>query len=249
MSLEPAEGRLDFADRWLRDGLQVLHPSVSVLQVTVDMTHALERLAILRRAGTAASATHLVVHAVGRTLADNPALHQLIAGNRRVRPTHVDVGLSVAGESFVAPVLVLEGADKKSIEALVEETTRRAPEVRKNDAQMLALLRRIGWLVPLAVLRRALLRLLFRSPGFRRKGAGTFLVSPVAVDWACTAVFATTGVLFPGAVLQKVVAIDGQPVVRPMMTLTLSVDHGVWDGRAATRFISSVKAALERAAD
>jgi pyruvate/2-oxoglutarate dehydrogenase complex dihydrolipoamide acyltransferase (E2) component len=29
------------------------------------------------------------------------------------------------------------------------------------------------------------------------------------------------------------------------MTLTLSGDHGVWDGRAATRFVSAVKSALE----
>jgi pyruvate/2-oxoglutarate dehydrogenase complex dihydrolipoamide acyltransferase (E2) component len=93
--------------------------------------------------------------------------------------------------------------------------------------------------------RRALLRLLFTSPGFRRKGAGTFQVSTMPVDWGFTTSFATAGVLFGGQVASRVVAVDGQPVVRPMMTLTLSGDHGVWDGRAATRFMSAVKTTLE----
>jgi pyruvate/2-oxoglutarate dehydrogenase complex dihydrolipoamide acyltransferase (E2) component len=30
------------------------------------------------------------------------------------------------------------------------------------------------------------------------------------------------------------------------MTLTLSGDHGVWDGRAAARFLAAVQGELER---
>jgi pyruvate/2-oxoglutarate dehydrogenase complex dihydrolipoamide acyltransferase (E2) component len=48
-----------------------------------------------------------------------------------------------------------------------------------------------------------------------------------------------------GQVRSQVVAVDGQPAVRPMMTMTLSGDHGVWDGRAAVRFMATVKADLE----
>ena len=48
-----------------------------------------------------------------------------------------------------------------------------------------------------------------------------------------------------GQVRSRVVAIEGQPAVRPVMTLTLSGDHGVWDGRAAARFMATVKADLE----
>lgn len=239
------DDRLDFAERWLRDGLRVLHPSLSVLQVSVDMTHAMARLDVLRRAGVQVSPTHLVVRAAARALAENPSIHQIVAGNKRHRPTQVDIGLSVAGETFVAPVVVIEAADTKSVEEIAAEIARRAPEAKKNDQQMLAMLRRFGWLVPFGFLRRAILRTLFTSPMFRRKGAGTFQVSTVPVDWAFTTAFSTAGVLFGGNVVQRVVAVDGQPAVRPMMTLTLSGDHGVWDGRAATRFVASVKAALE----
>jgi pyruvate dehydrogenase E2 component (dihydrolipoamide acetyltransferase) len=151
----------------------------------------------------------------------------------------------VTGDTFVAPVLVIEGANTKSISEIATEISRRAPEVREADRQMLGVLRRWGWIVPFAFLRRAILRLLFRSGAFRRKGAGTFQISTVAGDWALTSTFATSGVLIGGQIWSRVVAVDGQPAVRPVMTLTLSSDHGVWDGRAVARFMSAVKAELE----
>jgi len=241
----PADESLDYAERWLRDGLRVLRPALSVLQITVDMTRALSRLEALRQKGVQATPTHLLVHAAARALAANPNVHQLIAGNTRHRPGRVDIGLSVTGETFVAPVLVIEGANEKSVAEIAAETARRAPEAQKADEQMLRLLRRWGWMAPFGFLRRGVLRTLFTSAAFRRKGAGTFQVSTVPVDWAFTSTFATAGVLFGGQVLSRVVVVDGQPAVRPTMTLTLSGDHGVWDGRAATRFIATVKRELD----
>jgi len=242
----PRSERLDYADRWLRDGLTVLRPALSVQQISVDMTNALAVLEKLRQQNVAASPTHLVVRAAARALASNPQLHQVVAGNRRHRPARVDIGLSVSGQTFVAPVLVIEGADKKSIEELATETTTRTPEVQQSDRQMLSALRRWGRLVPFGPLRRGLLRGLFSSPAFRQKGAGTFQVSIVPVDWALSATFSAAGVLIAGQVASRVVAVDGLPVVRPMMTLTLSGDHGIWDGRAASRFLAFVKAELTK---
>jgi pyruvate/2-oxoglutarate dehydrogenase complex dihydrolipoamide acyltransferase (E2) component len=236
---------LDFAERWLRDGLHVARPALSVHQITVDMTHAMQRLEQLRRDGVQATSTHLIVKAAAHALAANPQLHQMIAGSRRHRPDRVDIGLSVTGETFVAPVLVLEGADRKTVAEIAAETTRRAPEVRQADHEMVEMLRRWGWVLPFAFLRRGVLRLLFMSAAFRRKGAGTFQVSTVPADWALTSSFSTAGVLVGGQVWSRVVALEGQPVVRPTMTLTLSGDHGVWDGRGAARFLSAVKGHLE----
>ena len=236
---------LDYADRWLRDGLRVLHPALSVHQITVDMTHAARRLEELRRQGVHASATHLLVHAAARALVENPHLHQVIAGTRRHRPARVDIGLSVTGETFVAPVLVIEGADQKSVAEIAAETVTRAPEIRRADQRMIQALRTWGRLVPFGFLRRAILRSLFTSATFRRKGAGTFQVSMVPVDWALTSAFSTAGVLVGGQTRQRVVVVDGQPAVRPVMNVTLSGDHGVWDGRAAARFLAAVKSDLE----
>jgi len=240
-----ADEPLNHAERWLLDGLRVLRPAFSVHQISVDMTNAMRRLDDLRRQGVAASSTHLLVHAAARALASNPQVHQLIAGTRRHRPRRVDIGLSVAGATFVAPVMVIESADVKTVAEIAAEIARRTPEIRQADEQMIRLLRRWGWIVPLGFLRRAVLRLLFMSGGFRRKGAGTFQVSTVPVDWALTSTFATGGVLVGGQIWSRVIAVNDQPAVRPVMTITLSADHGVWDGRAAARFLAAVKMELE----
>jgi pyruvate/2-oxoglutarate dehydrogenase complex dihydrolipoamide acyltransferase (E2) component len=241
----PADETLDYAERWFRDGLAVIRPAFSAVQTTVDMTHATRWLEELRCEGVHATATHLLVYATARALFSNGKLHQIVAGNKRHYPEHVDIGLSITGESFIAPVLVIERAEEKSVADIVREVSARAPEVRKADQQMQRMLRRWGRLVPFGFLRRALLRFLFASAKFRRKGVGTFQVSAVPADWAISSAFSTAGVLMAGQTRSRVVAVDGRPEVRPTLTLTLCGDHGVWDGRASVRVLAAVKAELE----
>jgi pyruvate dehydrogenase E2 component (dihydrolipoamide acetyltransferase) len=47
-------------------------------------------------------------------------------------------------------------------------------------------------------------------------------------------------ILAVGSIADRVVAIQGLPVIRPMMTLTLSCDHRVADGARAARFLSDL---------
>ena len=236
----------DPAERWLVDSLRVLRPSAGFFGTSVDMTEAMVRLEALRKAGVAASATHLLISAAAKAFAANPALHQVVAGSRRTRPERIDIGLSVTGETFIAPVLVIEAADRKSIAEIAEETTRRTPEVKRLDSEKLAGLRKWGGLVPFAFLRRAFMRLAFSNPKFRQQTAGTFQVSTVPMEWAATSVFVATGVLVGGTVHSRVVARNNAPVVRPIMEITLSGDHSVWDGKSAARFLAAVKSELER---
>jgi pyruvate dehydrogenase E2 component (dihydrolipoamide acetyltransferase) len=51
-------------------------------------------------------------------------------------------------------------------------------------------------------------------------------------------------ILAVGGIADKVVAIDGKPAVRPMMTLTISCDHRVADGARAAMFLSDMAQAL-----
>ena len=51
-------------------------------------------------------------------------------------------------------------------------------------------------------------------------------------------------ILAAGAITDRVVAVNGQPVVRPMMTLTLSCDHRVADGARAALFLQDLAEAL-----
>ena len=51
-------------------------------------------------------------------------------------------------------------------------------------------------------------------------------------------------ILAVGGIADKVVAIDGKPAVRPMMTLTISCDHRVADGARAAMFLIDLAQAL-----
>jgi pyruvate dehydrogenase E2 component (dihydrolipoamide acetyltransferase) len=51
-------------------------------------------------------------------------------------------------------------------------------------------------------------------------------------------------ILAVGSVKDRVVAVDGKPVVRPMMTLTISCDHRVADGARAALFLNDLAEAL-----
>ena len=51
-------------------------------------------------------------------------------------------------------------------------------------------------------------------------------------------------ILAVGAIRERVVVVQGKPVVRPMITLTVSCDHRVVDGARAAMFLSDLAQAL-----
>lgn len=77
---------------------------------------------------------------------------------------------------------------------------------------------------------------------------GTFAISNLGmykVD-AFTAIIppAQAAILAVGGISDRVVAVDGKPAVRPMMTITLSSDHRVIDGVRAAEFLAALAAAI-----
>lgn len=52
-------------------------------------------------------------------------------------------------------------------------------------------------------------------------------------------------ILAVGRIADRVVAVDGQPAVRPMMTLTLSCDHRAVDGVRAAQFLDALVGLIE----
>jgi pyruvate dehydrogenase E2 component (dihydrolipoamide acetyltransferase) len=56
------------------------------------------------------------------------------------------------------------------------------------------------------------------------------------------------GILAVGRIAERVVAVDGKPAIRSMMTLTLSCDHRVLDGAQAALFLKDVAAFIAAAA-
>jgi pyruvate dehydrogenase E2 component (dihydrolipoamide acetyltransferase) len=52
-------------------------------------------------------------------------------------------------------------------------------------------------------------------------------------------------ILAVGSIEDKVVALDGEPAVRPRMELTLTADHRAIDGATGAEFLATVKQFLE----
>ncbi len=238
--------KLDRAELWMRDGLTVCNQPAYHQSIEVDVTRVKSEIESARRSGIRITYSNVLVRVAALALADNPDLHALVCGSRIHYPSSVDIALSVSAETCISPVLILEGVEQKSVQAIATEVVARLPEAQENHRKMLALLNGWGWLLPFGTLRRAVLRILHHSFDFRRKGSGTFQVSIVpGVDRFVTSVFNSSAVLTAGRVKDRVMAIGGVPVVRPTINLTCSADHRVWNGEACQRYLLAVQELLE----
>jgi pyruvate/2-oxoglutarate dehydrogenase complex dihydrolipoamide acyltransferase (E2) component len=238
--------RLPLGERWFHDAFHVVSGPGGFASRLVDMTRAKAALRALGDSGLAATFTHLVVRAAALALARNPDLHGIVCNYRRLTPGSVDIGLSMAGKTTYAPVVVLPEADRKPLALLVTAMNDALATAREKEIRDLEYVRRRGWLIPFGLLRRLLLRWLQRTFWFRRKLVGTFQVSCLAtVDVAASFLFYTGSILCAGGVRDRVLAIEGAPVVRPTMWLTLCVDHAALDGQGAGKLLKAIKTILE----
>lgn len=239
---------LDYAERWMRNGLESCALPGFSMSVEADMSGCRKMLEVFRSRGIRVTYTHLFVHAAGQALARHPDLHQVMSSSRRLRPGQVNIALSVAGHSFVAPVLLIKDAAGKTPADIAAEVASGAPRVRQEQIRDFGRLRRWGWLVPFSALRRAILRFLLPRTLWSREDAPALQVTGLTdIDQVSPLLLLTTCVLAVGQVRERAVVLDGAIVARPTVTLTCSVDHRVWDGRMAARFLKEVKTVLESA--
>jgi pyruvate dehydrogenase E2 component (dihydrolipoamide acetyltransferase) len=237
---------LSFADYWLRDGLRICGNPGFFVSVEVDMTPSQTLIERLRADGLKVTYTHLFVKATAITLSRCPELHRLVIGRHQIYPSQVDIGLSVAGSSMVAPIMVIRDPTHKTLKNLAEEIRERTPEVRQQDEQLNRSLRRWGWLVPFGWLRRWLLRQLMDRPQFRLAGTGTFQVSCLpSMDVFVPFLFNTSAILGVGRVRERAIVSNHQISIKPTVILSCCADHKVWNGVDAARFLTELAKLLE----
>lgn len=237
--------KLDYAERWMRDGLSVVDAPGFFESLEVDMTRGKAVIEKLRQAGLRVTYTHLFVRAVALVLSRRPELHQLVSGRRKLSPGTVDIGLSISGSMFVAPVVVIQDAARKTLVEIATEVAEKVSGVREQQEEFLETIRKWGWLVPFGWLRRWYLRVLTKQLWFRRQGVGTFQVSCLSdVDQFVPLMFSTSAILGAGRVCDRVVASDGQPRVTPTVILSCCADHKVWDGVKAATFLVELRELL-----
>jgi pyruvate dehydrogenase E2 component (dihydrolipoamide acetyltransferase) len=180
-------------------------------------THGRLAVEVERAHGIKATLTDLLIALVARVLAKHPRMNASWAAEGIRHNAEINVALAVAvEEGVVAPVLHKANTSK------IEEIA-----VRRRE---LAARAKAGRLQPADI------------------AGGTFTISNLGmynVD-AFTAIIVPpqAGILAVGRVGDRVVAVDGRPAVRPMITLTLSTDHRVADGARAALFMNDLVEAI-----
>src|ERR1700685_440139 len=136
--------KLDWAERWVRDGLELSRPPAFFEALQVDMTHARALIERARERGIRLTYAAILVRAAALALEANPDLHVLVCGSRMYFPKRVDVAVSVSSDGSLAPVMVLESANTKTLVELASELAGRGEQVRAADAKLMSGLRRWG---------------------------------------------------------------------------------------------------------
>ncbi len=167
--------------------------------------------------GIKVTLTDLLVALVARALAKHPRMNASWVEESIRHNPEINVALAVAvEEGVVAPVL--HGADRSGIAELASKRRELAERAKA------------GRLQPADI------------------AGGTFTISNLGmygVD-AFTAIIVPpqAAILAVGRVADRVVAVNGNAVVRPMITLTLSTDHRVADGARAALFLNDLTEAI-----
>src|SRR3990172_12039995 len=165
--------------------------------------------AVERRSGLKPTYTDLLVKLIAMALRDHPRLNASWAGNGIRRNGDINIGIATAiDEGLIVPVI--HNADALSISEIASkrgELVARAGENKLRPADI------VGGT--------------FTFSNFLMYNVDAFsaIVNPPQA-----------AILAVGRVADRVVPVNDQPAVHPMMIVTLSCDHRVADGaRAATR--------------
>ncbi|MFH1931768.1 MAG: dihydrolipoamide acetyltransferase family protein [Pseudomonadota bacterium] len=193
------------------------------LCMEVDMTEAQrlkDRLHKKTEAqfGISPSLNDIFIKAVAITLRDHPRLNARLKDNQIEILGDINIGLAVAlDDGLIVPAI--ERADQKRLWQIAMERKDLVERARQNRLSLDELER------------------------------GTFTVSNLGMY---DIVFFTsilnppqTGILSIGKTLDRPVVRDGNIVIRPIMEITLAVDHRVVDGAVAAKFLQDLKDGLE----
>jgi pyruvate dehydrogenase E2 component (dihydrolipoamide acetyltransferase) len=163
--------------------------------------------------------TDFLIALVARTLLNHPKMNASWTGNGIRLNLAVNISLAIAVPEGVVGAVILNAATAN----LAEIATQRKDLAERAKS---------GRLRPTDI------------------AGGTFTISNLGmfgID-AFSAIITPpqASVLAVGRIADRVVAINGQPAVRPMMTITLSSDHRVVDGAQAAAFLNDLAASLEK---
>ena len=195
----------------------------------IDMTEVVKLREVLggtrRDGGPHITYTDILVAAIARALKDNPILNSTVRDDAIVVWEDINVGVAVALDGGLEGGLivpVVKDADRKTVLEISKEVSSLVEKAR------------IGKLLPDDVNGGT-----FTLTNLGAVGGGYLFATPI-INQPQTAILGT------GSISDRAVVRDGQVVVRPVMTYSLTTDHRAIDGAPAARFIDGLTKLLER---
>ncbi len=188
----------------------------------VDMTDVLAMRQTLNTAagdeGEKITVNDLIMKAAALALEKFPEVNSSLKDDSFIRYKHINVGMAVdAPTGLVVPVI--RDTNIKGVRSIARESKALIAKARNNK------------LAPADL------------------EGGTFSVSNLGMMDASTFIAVINppqaAILAIAAARKQFVPIDGQPVIRDMMTMTLSADHRIISGAAVARFLQEVKRLLQ----
>ncbi len=162
--------------------------------------------------------TDLLVALVARVLAKHPRLNASWTGNTIGENPDVNIAIATAvDDGVVAPVI--KRADTTDLGKVAFQRHQLTEKTRN------------GKLHPTDL------------------SGATFTISNLGMlgidAFSAVIVSPQAAILAVGRIMDRVIAVDSHPTIRPMMTLTLSSDHRVVDGACAAKFLQDLAQAIE----
>ena len=224
----------------------------------IDATNVLAFIADVREAGgPKITVTHMVGKSLAHALGEHPDLNvRLYRGNFIQRET-VDIFFIVSAEggNELSGVKVL-GADEKPVTDIAEELSERAGKVRAGEDVEMGKTKKVIGTTPRVLMKTAMRvsawltadrDLDLKKYGLPKQAFGSAMVSSVGMFGIGHAYaplspyYRIPFLALVGEVQKRPVVVDDEIVVRPMFTISATMDHRYLDGFHAARLARSVK--------
>ena len=212
---------------------------------------------VRERSGTHVTVTHAVGRAVAHGLDSVPDLRLRLARGREYPRESTDVFFIVAAEGGELTGCKVERANEKSLVEIADELGSSRQSISEGTDASFGRAKKMLDLLPPRLLRSAMnlsawltsdLNLDLPALGVRRQAFGSAMITSVGM-WGITRAYSPLAgyyrvpvLVLVGAVTQRPVAVAGQVVIRPMLTLTATFDHRYADGFQAAKFAQAVQA-------
>lgn len=195
------------------------------LTVSVDMTRALELrerlVARLQEGETKPTVSDLLTKVCAAALVRHPAVNAHFTGTKILRFPSAHVGIAVAAPNGLV-VPVIRDADRLTIQEIAAARAEIVGRAREGKLQLADL------------------------------EGGTFTISNLGMfgieQFVAVLNPPQAAILAVGSTEEKPVVRDGQVVVRPLMSMTITCDHRAVDGADGAEFLRTVKELLEEPA-